>query len=77
LKLPQWAYQIGMQRNRPAATFLRSGIVELDVACDAALGVDHHQPGQLGDLAAAQAGLDRQQNHDAIAIRVSAVSGSP
>jgi len=50
--------------------------VKLDMARDAALGVDHHRPCQLGDLAGAKAGLDRQQDHDEIAIGISAVSGS-
>jgi hypothetical protein len=30
----------------------------------------HHVPGGLGDLPGAQAGLDRQQHHDAVAVGV-------
>ncbi len=66
-----------MQRDRPAASLLCRGVVEFDMARDAALGVDHHRPCQLGDLAGAKAGLDRQQDHDAIALGISAVSGAP
>jgi hypothetical protein len=51
--------------------------VKLDMSRDAALRVDQHRPCQFGDLAGAKAGLDRQQDHDAIALGISAVSGSP
>jgi len=77
LKPPQRPYQIRMQRDRPAASLLCRGVVELDMACDVALRVDHHRPGQLGDLAGAQARLDRQEDHDAIAIGIPTVSDSP
>jgi hypothetical protein len=43
---------------------------------DAALRVDHHRPCQLGDLAGPKAGLDRQQDHDAIALWLSSSSAS-
>jgi len=65
-----------MQRDRPAASLLGRGVVKLDMIREAPLGVDHHRPCQLGDLASAQAGLYRQQDHDAIALGISAVRGS-
>jgi hypothetical protein len=41
-----------MDRYRAAAAFLGGGIVQLDAIGDAAVSVEHHRPGQLGDLAA-------------------------
>jgi hypothetical protein len=46
------------------------------MAPDAALRVDHHRPCQLGDLAGTKAGLDRQQDHDAMALWLSSSSAS-
>ena len=66
-----------MQRDRPAASLLGRGVVKLDMIREAPLGVDHHRPCQLGDLAGAKASLDRQQNHDAIAIGISIASSLP
>jgi hypothetical protein len=62
LKPPQSVYQIGVQRDRSAASLLCRSVMEFDMARDAALRVDHHRPCQLGDLGA-KAGLDRQQDH--------------
>jgi hypothetical protein len=35
--------------------------MQLDAIGDAAVTVEHHRPGELGDLASAQAGFDRQR----------------
>ena len=37
--------------------------------------IEHHVPGQVGDLARAQAGLGRQQHDHAVAQRVSGAAG--
>src|SRR5271157_2949475 len=56
---------------------LSRGVVKLDMTRDAAPSVEDHRPCRLGDLASAKAGLDRQQDHDAIALGISVVSGAP
>src|SRR5271154_4222651 len=56
-----------MHRNAPAAALLRDDVADVEGARDATLRVENHRPVEAGDLAGAQAGLDRQQDHDAVA----------
>jgi hypothetical protein len=56
-----------MHGNSPSPALLRDDVADVDRAGHATLRVEHHRPIQPGDLAGAQAGLDRQQDHRAIA----------
>ena len=51
--------QIGMQRDRSTAALFGGAVVQLDVIRDPSVAVEHHRPGQLGDLAGAQSSFDR------------------
>src|SRR5258708_5061475 len=75
-KLQQGAPQVGVERYRPTIALFGGAIVQLDVIGEPPLGVEHHRPGQLGDLAGAETGFDRQQDHDAVALRVTAVTNA-
>ena len=45
--------------------------MQFDTIGEPAVGVEHHGPGQLGDLAGAEPGSDRQQDHHSVPLRVS------
>ena len=55
--------------------FLAAAIGEFDQAADLAVGVEHHVPGQVRDLASPQPGLGRQQDQDLVAERVPGTAG--
>ena len=59
-ELLQRAAQIAAQRYRAAATLFGGAVVQLDAIADPSVGIEYHRPGQLGDLAGAEAGSDRQ-----------------
>ena len=65
----QRAAQVGMHGNPPSAALLCNDVANMDRAGDAALRVGHHGPIEAGDLAGAQAGFDREQDHRAVAGR--------
>jgi len=50
-----------MGRDEPAAFLLGRAVAQLDHMADFAGRAHHHVPGQVGDLAGAQASLERQQ----------------
>ena len=64
-----------MDRNGPAAAFLGCAVRKLDQAADLAVGVDHHVPGQVGDLSGPQPGLGREQDHHGVTERVAGAAG--
>jgi hypothetical protein len=64
-----------MQRNKATAVPFGGAIAELDYRSDFASRIQYHVPRQLCDLVRAQAGLDRQENDDAIAFRISGRGG--
>jgi len=51
--------------------------MQRDLRGDPALGVNHHRPRHLGDLACAKASLGRERNDRTISIAVPAPAGSP
>jgi hypothetical protein len=69
--------QIAAERDRAAAALSGGAVVQLDAIGDPSVGVEHHGPGQLGDLTGAQTGFNRQQDHHAVTPRVSATPRSP
>ena len=67
--------QIRVERNQ-ATTIVFGGVIpELDQRSDFTGRIEHHVPRQVGDLAGAQAGLDRQENDDTVAFRISGRGG--
>jgi hypothetical protein len=42
-----------MQRDGAAAALLGGAVLQLDPITNAAIGVEHHRPSQLGDLTGA------------------------
>ena len=72
----QFAAQSGMERYRATAALFRGVIVQLDAMTDSSISIEHHRPSQLGDLAGTQTGFDRQQDHDAVALRVTATAST-
>ena len=66
----QGRVQVRVQGDAAAAAVLGGAIQQLQHGADGAARRQHHVPGRLGDLAGAQAGLDRQQDHDAVAVGV-------
>ena len=64
-----------MHRNDPAAALLGGAVAQLDDAADPPGRIEHHVPGQVGDLARPQAGLGRQQHDHAIAQRIAGAAG--
>ena len=76
--LPPGARAVAQARvdgNQPAAVLLGRAVAQLDHVADFAGGIDHHVPGQLGDLASPQAGLDRQQHDQPVSDRVPGAAG--
>ena len=49
--------KIGMNRDQPATAVLGGDIAQLNHRTDFASGIEHHVPGQVGDLTGAQAAL--------------------
>ena len=64
-----------MKRNQAAAILFGSTVAKFDHVTDFAGRADHHVPGQLGDLASAQASFERQQQDQMISARVSGSGG--
>lgn len=64
-----------MNWNEPAAFLLGRAVTQLDHVADFAGRPQDHVPGQLGDLAGAQASLERQQQDQAISASVSGGGG--
>ena len=64
-----------MDRDQPTALLLGRAIAQLDHVADLAGRVEHHVPGQLGDLASPQAGFDRQQHDQLVTEGVTGVAG--
>ena len=62
-------------RGSESASLLGRIIAKFDDRSDLAPWVQHHVPGEIGDLAGAQACFDRQENDDDVSLRVSAVGG--
>jgi len=67
--------QIRMQGDPPTAAFLGDAIINLDRGTDLAVRSKNHLPGQFGDLARPQAGLDGKQDNDAVAFRIASLCG--
>ena len=59
-----------MYWDRPAAAVLGCVIAQLDHRTDVGGRIDHHVPGQVGDLTGPQASLGRQQDDQIVAERV-------
>ena len=57
-----------MHRDAPTAALLGDGVADREAIGDPPARVEHHRPVEPGDLAGAQAGLDRQQDDDAVAF---------
>jgi len=53
----------------PPAALLRNDVADVDRARHVTLRVEHHRPIEAGDFAGPQAGLDREQDHRAVASR--------
>ena len=54
--------KIGVHRDQSAAAVLGRDIAQLDHRTDVAGWIDHHVPGQVGDLNGPQASLGGQQD---------------
>ena len=65
----------GLHRNAAAAVLLGDAVVQLDGLADLAGRIEHHVPGQPGDLAGPQAGLDREQHDQLVAKWVTGGGG--
>ena len=63
-----------MDRDPTATSLLGGDRRELDGGSDAAMGIGHHVPGQGGDFAGPQPGLDTQQDHHLVAQPMAAVT---
>jgi hypothetical protein len=63
--------QFGVDGNEPAAALLGCPIAKLDHGGHSAASIEHHVPGQIGDLAGAQPAFDGRQNNNTIALGVS------
>jgi hypothetical protein len=63
-----------VDRNAAAAVLLGDAVVELDGLADLAGRIEHHVPGQIGNLAGPQPGFGRQQ-HDQLVTDGVAGSG--
>jgi Transposase IS66 family len=64
---PQGAPQVGMHGDAPSPALLRDYVADVDRARHATLRIEDHGPIEAGDFAGAQAGLDRRQDHRAVA----------
>jgi hypothetical protein len=62
----------GIAMRRVRAKVARAALAR---AADLAVGVDHHVPGQVGDLSGAQPCLGREQDHHRVAPRVPGAAG--
>jgi hypothetical protein len=58
-----------MHGNAPSRVFLGNRVANGNRIGDLASGVEDHRPIEIGDLAGAQASLDREQDHDAVSQR--------
>jgi hypothetical protein len=67
--------QCGVHRNQPTTALLGRDITQCNGVADLTTCVEHHVPGQACDLAGAQAGFCRQQNHHAVAEWMTAAIG--
>ena len=63
--------KIGVHRDQPAAAVLGRSIAQLDHAG----WINHHVPGQLGDLNRAEARLGGQQDDDTVAEGMPGAAG--
>jgi len=54
--------KVGVHRDQSAAAVLGRVIAQLDHRTNVACRIDHHVPGQIGDLTGTQARLDGQQD---------------
>ena len=64
-----------MKGNGAAAFLLGGPVAQFDHGRKLAARVEHHVPGEFGDFAGTQASLDRQENDDTIAERISGRAG--
>ena len=67
--------KVGVSRDQTAAAALGREIAQLDHRPDVAGRIEHHVPGQVGDLTGPQASLGGQQHDDAVAERVPGAAG--
>src|ERR1700681_3622464 len=66
-----------MDRDRPAPALLGDGIVQLDHVGDTAVEIKQHRPGEVGDLAGSQAGLERERHDRTISLRITMARNEP
>ena len=64
-----------MHRDQSAAAVLGRGIAQLDHRTDVAGWIEHHVPGQLGDLTGPQARLGGEQDDHPIAEGMPGAAG--
>jgi hypothetical protein len=67
--------QARVNRNQTAALLLGGTVARLDDETDFAGRPQDHVPGQLGDLASAQASLERQEYNQMVSVGVSGRGG--
>ena len=68
--------QVFVQRDQSAAPFLGCAIVQFDRGRNPTTRIQHHLPSDVGDFFRAEAGLDREQDQNAIAFGTRGSSGS-
>ena len=67
--------KIGVHRDQSAAAVLGRDIAQLDHRTDVAGWIEHHVPGQVGDLTGPQASLGGQQDDHTVTEGMSGAAG--
>ena len=67
--------KIGVYRDQSAAAVLGRNVAQLDHRTNVAGWIEHHVPGQVGDLTGAQASLGGQQDDHTVTKGMSGAAG--